>query len=376
MTGATLVVESPSPPPRTRTAARESVSVPCSFVGDISSFDIRSTNRISQRQEQEQSVCRSTSTFNTTNKRRLEQQCPVGGGVFLSQKDDQEEELRCEGWSMEHQRVPLVDHTQHTGGQQQQQQQKRTRRLFGCGGGDSVGASTSSFGVTTATTNNNSVQHKESVVKALRALFPTVGDEVIGGVLEEHGEDVDGAIRRLHDEVARHGMRDVVVEEVDNNDTDCSGRECRSKEEWLDVLVQEMAVAKDVEDAKGRAAKVLDSIIACVHMSGGGGVTSNEDNNNNDSMLVKENALLKRAVGIQNSKLHEMNERCREFDSVVGRYQELEKKCHALEMHNYSLQLHLKQATESQFGSASVYHHHPFGGGGAGGGGAPHPDVF
>jgi hypothetical protein len=347
MTGATLVVESPSPPPMDR--------------------------RMSE--EQSVSVYNSNVTRNSmsvvSHKRRLAD-C---GGVFVSpghhqqEKEEEDREYKHgvafhmqqqhDGWNdnkyMEQHRVPLVDHTQHhIGGGQQQQQQKRTRLLMSSLSGRE--ASTSSFG------NNDSkcrVVHKESVVKALKGLFPTVGDDVIGGVLEECGEDVDGAIRRLHGEVHAldNGNDDS---KVDTNKQGEAG-DCRSKDEWLDVLVQEMAAAKDVEDAKGRAAKVLDSIIESVGIS------------NSNGMLVKENALLKRAVGIQNSKLHEMNERCREFDSVVGRYQELEKKCHALEMHNYSLQLHLKQATESlQFG-ATVHHHHPFGGGG---GGAPNPDVF
>jgi hypothetical protein len=72
--------------------------------------------------------------------------------------------------------------------------------------------------------------------------------------------------------------------------------------------------------------------------------------------LVRENQIFKRAVQIQNSKLqaakatHE--EELAHMRGMLGQYQEKMKQ---LELANYSLAMHLQQATAS----SSMPHHRP-----------------
>jgi len=63
------------------------------------------------------------------------------------------------------------------------------------------------------------------------------------------------------------------------------------------------------------------------------------------AQLAKENALLKRAVAIQHARMTaaaEKETQLGQLQAMLGQYQE---RVRALEMSNYSLSLHLKQAT-------------------------------
>ena len=203
---------------------------------------------------------------------------------------------------------------------------------------------------------------QETLFKALKALFPGMRDETISQVLEACGEDVDAAIRRLNElklEGGEHGHEEGKVERhigigIDGKRVEGSDKgvgkastsmssisrsdKIEIKPEWLEALVSEMSQARDVEDAKGRAAMVLEGVLR----DNAAGPASRHAA---DINLQRENALLKRAVGIQNNKIHEMGEKCKCVDELVAKLEEANHRCQALEMHNYSLQVHLKEAT-------------------------------
>mmetsp|Transcript_350 Transcript_350/g.928 ORF Transcript_350/g.928 Transcript_350/m.928 type:complete len:346 (+) Transcript_350:178-1215(+) len=205
---------------------------------------------------------------------------------------------------------------------------------------------------------NSNVQ--ETLYRALKALFPGMRDETIAQVLEACGEDVDAAIRRLNElklEGGEHGHEDgevdrgIGIDEKRVKECDKSGEEASTsmssvpkqdkieiKAGWVEALVSEMSQARDVEDAKGRAARVLEGVLQDNAAGPGGGHAA-------DGNLQRENALLKRAVGIQNNKIHELGEKCKSVDELVAKLEEANHRCQALEMHNYSLQVHLKEAT-------------------------------
>lgn len=203
---------------------------------------------------------------------------------------------------------------------------------------------------------NSNVQ--ETLYKALKALFPSMRDETIAQVLEACGEDVDAAIRRLNElklEGAEH--EDAKVDRgIESDGKRVEGRvkggdkastsmssvskadKIEIKSAWVEALVSEMSQARDVDDAKGRAARVLEGVL--------------QDNDvwpssrpAADVNLQRENALLKRAVGIQNNKIHELGEKCKGVEELVSKLEEANHRCQALEMHNYSLQVHLREAT-------------------------------
>ena len=184
-----------------------------------------------------------------------------------------------------------------------------------------------------------------------------MSDETIAHVLQPCGEDVDAAIRRLNELQLEHGgvehggeqqqqqrqQQQQQQNEDAKRDTADEGHEetgGRVKAAWVDALVSEMSQARDVDDAKRRAVGVLEGVLedydrdrGCrASASGRGGDGDRDVDGAGDAAqqatLLKENALLKRAVAIQNGKIHELGE-----------------KCKGLELERYSLQVHLKQAT-------------------------------
>ena len=122
----------------------------------------------------------------------------------------------------------------------------------------------------------------------------------------------------------------------------------RSAEEWVDAIVAEMGQASDVADARSRAAKVLQAFEHAVlqHSSkaGKGGAAGDPA----AADLLRENALLKRAVAIQASRIAEGAPAEREVAELRAALEGARARLAALEMQNYSLQLHLKQAADSK----------------------------
>ena len=207
--------------------------------------------------------------------------------------------------------------------------------------------------------------YSPTVLVALKALFPSMSDETIAGVLDQYGEDIDAAIKHLnelqlsapgpskgHEQLMKSGslpdgsgafVEERTAGEADkaSEQSEAVGRTGREKtaEEWVDLLVHQMSVAKNMDDAKGKATELLREFE--------GAVLSHSKPHDKIQELERENALLKRAVGIQNARLHEMNAKYGGSEDVASAVEALKEKCQNLEMQNYSLQLHLKQATSA-----------------------------
>jgi hypothetical protein len=112
----------------------------------------------------------------------------------------------------------------------------------------------------------------------------------------------------------------------------------RTAEEWIDHLVQEMAAAADLVDAKRRASDVLRAFEQAV-------LTHSEAQAGD---AARENALLKRAVAIQNARLQELSGREAEAAELRAELDAARARLHSLEVQNYSLQVHLKAAADAQ----------------------------
>lgn len=77
--------------------------------------------------------------------------------------------------------------------------------------------------------------------------------------------------------------------------------------------------------------------------------------------LQHNNGILKRAVAIQNNRIQDLLAKESESQQLKQALAQLQEKCHGLEMNNYSLAMHLKQATDSSSHSQQ---------------GQWHPDVY
>lgn len=195
---------------------------------------------------------------------------------------------------------------------------------------------------------------------ALRALFPHMTDQAITNALAEFGDNVDAAIKHLN---ALNLSFDQPSESPVVHDHGEQSRHQKGKgnsdvgrlERWTDILVDEMSKAKDVGDAKARASAVLVDFQNEIYTTS---TTPNKDqkvgltNDRNDlgggtsQELVKENMILKRAVAIQNSRLHELAGKDGQVKELELALRAANEKIHALEVQNYGLQVHLRRATE------------------------------
>mmetsp|Transcript_8576 Transcript_8576/g.21392 ORF Transcript_8576/g.21392 Transcript_8576/m.21392 type:complete len:116 (-) Transcript_8576:408-755(-) len=112
-----------------------------------------------------------------------------------------------------------------------------------------------------------------------------------------------------------------------------------------------MAKCRDMGDARVRAAGVLQHFERFVKAQ------SKEEGRAKLLEIQRENAILKKAVQIQNSKLNEkagQDQEVQQLRQMLAQYQE---QVHSLELQKYSLSLHLQKAASG--GTLGSSHHNP-----------------
>ena len=124
----------------------------------------------------------------------------------------------------------------------------------------------------------------------------------------------------------------------------------QTAEQWVDALVGEMAAAASIPDARGRAGKVLHSFEQFVLSRGGGKALE---------QAQRENAILKRAVQIQNARMQEGAGREAEVAGLKAAVAQYQERLRHLEMSNYSLALHLQKAAGGAQGHVATGHRPP-----------------
>jgi chromosome segregation ATPase len=189
--------------------------------------------------------------------------------------------------------------------------------------------------------------------------------QVVETVLAECGQDIDAAIRRLNQLKLTTEQSSSTQQAAAQPDTAAAQDNPQQQEhaqqaaavaaaaaaavasgpqtadQWVDALVQEMATAKDIPDARSRAGKLLHAFEQFM--------TSRSKAEARLEEVSRENAILKRAVQIQNAKLQEASAKDEEITGLkqmLGQYQE---RLRQMELNNYSLALHLQKATNDSF---------------------------
>ncbi|KAF3326028.1 CUE domain-containing protein [Carex littledalei] len=223
----------------------------------------------------------------------------------------------------------------------------------------------------------------------LRSLFPQMNQELLERALEAAGNDLDSAIKSLTDlhleqeetnlasiagtcedatpvnHLATEGQRILgndgnictAADSMSGVDNNCPS----GGSEWVELFVQEMTNASDMNDARSRATRALEvlekSIISRVSPES----TQNVQKENSllkehMEVVLRENAILKRAVAIQHDRQKEQveqNQEVQHLRQMVSQYQE---QVRTLEVNNYALTMHLRQA---QQGSTLPGRFHP-----------------
>lgn len=227
-----------------------------------------------------------------------------------------------------------------------------------------------------------------TTLQALKGLFPDMDDKTIGDVLDACGNNIDVAIKQLgqlrltaHCGTAQPAAltADPATTQQPNipqaagpsTSADTSAAcaqpnteaKAKSPEEWVETLVQQMAGARDMADARSRAASVLQTFQQAVLQTTG----SQDEGMTAGSLKIQlaelqhNNSILKRAVAIQNNRIQDLSSREAESQQLKQVVAQLQEKCHSLELNNYSLAMHLRHATDN--GSQNQQ-------------GQRHPDVY
>ncbi|KAG8388266.1 hypothetical protein BUALT_Bualt02G0107800 [Buddleja alternifolia] len=208
-----------------------------------------------------------------------------------------------------------------------------------------------------------------SLVDQLKALFPDMGIQLLEKALEESGNDLDSAIKSLNELRLGYAKCDtgLAAEEyvsVEKGVTPTRGDSAPLKEpqiqnnlpadgaEWVDLFVREMMSATSIDDARLRAAHVLESLEKSISARASSEAAENFHKENvilkgQIEALIKDNVILKRAVSIQHERQKEYDERNQEvlqLKQLVSQYQE---QLRTLEVNNYALTLHLHEAQQS-----------------------------
>ncbi|KAL0441645.1 UNVERIFIED_CONTAM: Adenine phosphoribosyltransferase 5 [Sesamum radiatum] len=208
-----------------------------------------------------------------------------------------------------------------------------------------------------------------SPVDRLKVLFPDMEIQLLEKALEESGNDLDLAIKSLHELCLRYseGNSDSTPEEneiMGRGEMPTGGDTVPLQEpqvqnnlpldgaEWVDLLVKEMMNATSIDDARGRAAGVLESLEKSISSQASVEAAQNFHKENlmlkeQIETLLRDNIILKRAVAIQHERQKENDERTQEVQQLKQLVVQYQEQLRTLEVNNYALTLHLHQAQQS-----------------------------
>ncbi|KAH7547417.1 uncharacterized protein LOC107407473 [Ziziphus jujuba] len=205
-----------------------------------------------------------------------------------------------------------------------------------------------------------------SLLDQLRSVFPHMDPQLLERALEECGNDIDAAIKSLRELcLSAEGNSgptknpDATEEKGSLNDDGDAAEDSSAPNnlpvdgaEWVDLFVREMMSATSLDDARARASRILEVLEKSISAHAGAEAAQAFQKENlllKEQLegLIRENTILKRAVAIQHERQKEYEDRNQEMQhlkQVVSQYQE---QLRTLELNNYALSMHLKQAQQS-----------------------------
>ncbi|OMO75707.1 hypothetical protein COLO4_25935 [Corchorus olitorius] len=121
--------------------------------------------------------------------------------------------------------------------------------------------------------------------------------------------------------------------------------------ERADFFVRELASCTSMEEAKARASRMLDNLENSIKNAA---QESAQNLHKENSMLkeqmqalVQQNTVLKRAVVIQHERQKESEDKNNELQHLKQSVSQYQEQLRTLELKNYALTMHLKQAQQS-----------------------------
>ncbi|XP_071691942.1 uncharacterized protein [Rutidosis leptorrhynchoides] len=203
----------------------------------------------------------------------------------------------------------------------------------------------------------------QSFIDKLRFVFPSMDMQLLEKALEDSGNDLEIAIKSLNELrlgyvdgiSATSGQLNTVndkglVTDVPSLENSPSNENMpKSGAEWVELFVTEMTSATSIDDARLRAMRVLESLEKSISERAADVVAEQEKRAFKEQIevLVRENTILKRAVAIQHERQKAYDERNIEVQQLKHMVSQYQEQLRTLEVNNYALTMHLRQAQES-----------------------------
>uniref|UniRef100_A0A1J3J5I9 CUE domain-containing protein n=1 Tax=Noccaea caerulescens TaxID=107243 RepID=A0A1J3J5I9_NOCCA len=207
----------------------------------------------------------------------------------------------------------------------------------------------------------------------LAAIFPDMDKQILERAIEGCGDDLDSAIRCLNQlrlESANNNNSDLATNQspVIHESNVESQQQGSNKEEvlpngepnvlnldgkeWVELFVREMMSASDMTNAKERAARALEALEKSINARAGAEAMQSLQQENlmlkqQLEAIVQENSLLKRAVVTQQKRQRETEDQTQELQHLRQLVTQYQEQLRTLEVNNYALTLHLKQAQQN-----------------------------
>ncbi|ESQ27032.1 hypothetical protein EUTSA_v10019034mg [Eutrema salsugineum] len=206
--------------------------------------------------------------------------------------------------------------------------------------------------------NSPSWPSPSSSLDQLRTAFPHLELTVLVKALEEHGSDLNAAMKSVYSLVSAEVKEAEELASGDANaETDAVAGETltasdnpppTSGDDWVELLVREVTQSTGADVAKARAARVLEALEKMISARAveEAGKKFQEENvavQQQLEALIKDNTVLKRAVAIQHERqkaFDDANQQLELLKHLIPQYQE---KLRTLEVNNYALRMHLQQ---------------------------------
>ncbi|VVA95949.1 unnamed protein product [Arabis nemorensis] len=196
-----------------------------------------------------------------------------------------------------------------------------------------------------------------SSLDQLRTAFPHLELTVLVKALEEHGSDLNAAMKSLYSLVSAKekeaeelpaGGAIKETEVVSGGTFTASENLPTSGDDWVELLVREVTQATGTDDAKARASRVLEALekMLSARAREEAGKKFEEEKaavQQQLEALIKDNTVLKRAVAIQHERqkpFEDANQQLELLKHLIPQYQE---KLRTLEVNNYALRMQLQQ---------------------------------
>ncbi|OIW05222.1 hypothetical protein TanjilG_21207 [Lupinus angustifolius] len=220
--------------------------------------------------------------------------------------------------------------------------------------------------------------HHHSLIDQLRNLFPHLDHLHYERALQESGNDLEGAIKRLNELClgtadGNSGTAKGSEAEVNaytaklEDDGNASAYENQpamnnlpaNGAEWVEFFVTEMSAATSVDDARGRTARMLEVLEKSISARASADAIDVVQKENlmlkqQIEVLMKEKNSFKNAFRIQLERFSDYEDKNQELQHLKQSVSQYQEQIRTLEMNKYTLAMHLERAQQSN----NTFHGH------------------